>query len=142
MDTPFVLEQLYEAPLAQVWHALTEQDQLRAWYFPQLQEFKPVVGFEFKFTDEGSPYQKEWRVTQLVAGRKLAHSWMYKGYPGSSEVTFELVAEGNKTRLVLTHTGLASFPNDPHFARRRFENGWQQILGSNLKEQLKLPSLD
>ena len=26
-----------------------------------------------------------------------------------------------------------SFPQHPHFARQRFESGWQQLLGSNLK---------
>jgi hypothetical protein len=61
---------------------------------------------------------------------------VYKGYPGRSEVIFDLTAEGGKTRLRLTHTGLASFPDDPHFARERFESGWQRILGVNLKQHL------
>ena len=137
MDTPFVLEQVYSSPIEKVWDALTDENKMRAWYFPQLKKFKPVIGSAFEFVDDGSPYQKEWRVTQVVAGRKLAHSWVYKGYPGRSEVTFELVAEGDKTRLLLTHTGLASFPQDPHFARQRFENGWQQIIGSSLKSYLE-----
>lgn len=140
MDTPCVLEQIYQAPLEKVWAALTDENSLRAWYFPQLRRFKPVVGFAFEFTDDGSAYQKEWRVTQVVAGKNLVHSWSYKGYPGSSEVTFELVAEGAETRLTLTHTGLASFPPAPHFARNRFEAGWQHILGSNLKRFLEKPA--
>jgi uncharacterized protein YndB with AHSA1/START domain len=137
MDTPFVMEQIYDAPVEKVWHALTQEHSLRDWYFPQLRKFEPVVGFAFEFANDGSPYQKDWRVTQVVAGRKLAHSWAYKGYPGQSEVTFDVVAEGAQTRLTLTHTGLASFPPDPHFARQRFENGWQQLLGSSLKRYLK-----
>ena len=139
MDTPVVQEQIYDAPIAKVWQALSTESQLRAWYFPQLKQFEPVVGFVFGFADDGSDYQKQWQVTQVVAGRKLAHRWAYHGYPGSSEVTFELVAEGSQTRLILTHTGLASFPDDPHFARHRFEDGWQQILGSNLKNHLATP---
>ncbi|MBG8556245.1 SRPBCC family protein [Hymenobacter guriensis] len=138
MDKPFVLEQTYDAPIEKVWRALTTPDQLRAWYFPQLKKFEPVAGFEFEFFDDGSPYQKEWQVTHVVDGSKLAHSWGYKGYRGISEVTFELVEQGMKTKLLLTHTGLASFPADPHFARHRFENGWQQILTSNLKTHLEL----
>jgi uncharacterized protein YndB with AHSA1/START domain len=137
MDKPLVLEQTYNAPLEKVWRALTTDSQMREWYFPQLQKFEPVVVSEFAFTDDGSPYQKKWRVTQVVAGKKLAHSWVYKGYPGRSEVIFELMEEGPKTRLLLTHTGLASFPQDAHFARHRFETGWQQILGSNLKRYLE-----
>jgi uncharacterized protein YndB with AHSA1/START domain len=136
MDIPFKFEQIYNAAIAKVWQALTDENKMRAWYFPQLRKFKPVVGLEFVFTNDGSAYRKEWRVTKVEDGRLLAHSWIYKGYPGISEVTFELFAEGDKTRLVLTHTGLASFPDDPHFARKRFEDGWKQILGSNLKNYL------
>ncbi len=137
MDTPFVMEQVYEASTPEVWQALTNENKMRKWYFPQLKQFEPVVGFEFVFTNDGSPYQKEWRVTKVIDGRVFAHSWIYKSYPGSSEVTFELFKEGDKTRLKLTHTGLASFPNDPHFARHRFEDGWKQIIGSNLKNYLE-----
>ncbi|MDO7854657.1 SRPBCC family protein [Hymenobacter convexus] len=136
MSTPFVTERVYDAPIEKVWQALTDTDQLRHWYFPQVRKFEPVVGAHVAFAEDGSPYGKEWVVTDVVPGRKLAHTWAYKNYPGSSEVTFALAAQGDKTRLTLTHTGIESFPDDPHFARRRFEDGWAQILGRNLQEHL------
>jgi uncharacterized protein YndB with AHSA1/START domain len=136
MSTPLIVEQVYAAPIEKVWRALTDTDQLRGWYFPQLQKFEPVVGFQFEFANDGSPYGKAWGVTEVEAGRKLAHTWAYQNYPGSSEVRFELQAQGAATKLRLTHTGLESFPPDPHFARRRFEDGWAQILGRNLKDYL------
>jgi uncharacterized protein YndB with AHSA1/START domain len=137
MDTPFIIEQVYDSPLEAVWAALTEPAKMRAWYFPQLRAFKPVVGCDVEFTDDGSAYQKAWQVTDVVDGKKLGHSWVYKGYPGRSDVRFELFAEGARTRLRLTHTGLASFPDNPHFARQRFEAGWQTILGHKLKDFLE-----
>jgi uncharacterized protein YndB with AHSA1/START domain len=135
MDIPLVHVEVYKAPLEKVWEALTDEDAMRIWYFPQLIRFKAVVGFEFLFSVDGSLYQKEWQVTKVEAGRLFAHSWTYKGYPGRSEVIFEVFEERDRTRLKVTHTGLASFPNDPHFARSRFEGGWKQILG-NLKNYL------
>jgi len=137
MDTPFFMEEIFNSRIEAVWDALTDENKMREWYFPQLKKFEAVVGFKFEFIDDGSTYQKEWRVTQVVDGKKLAHSWVYKGYPGSSEVSFELFEDGAKTRLKLTHSGLASFPHDRHFARERFEAGWQNIIGGNLKNYLE-----
>lgn len=137
MDKPFVIEKIYQSPIGRVWEVLTKPAQMRQWYFHQLQHFEPVIGFRFEFTNDGSAYQKKWTVTDVVDTKKLAHDWSYDGYPGRSEVTFELFDEGEKTRLRLTHTGLASFPEDPHFARERFESGWENILGNNLNNFLE-----
>ena len=89
--------------------------------------YQPKPFFVFGFTNDGSAYQKEWKVTKLTKGQKLAHTWAYKGYSGSSELSFELFPEGAKTKLKITHTGLESFPDNSHFARHRFEWGWGLI---------------
>jgi hypothetical protein len=50
-------------------------------------------------------------------------------------VTFELFADGNKTKLKLTHSGLESFTSgNPHLDRKNFEQGWSHIIGVSLKE--------
>ncbi|RYZ65957.1 MAG: SRPBCC domain-containing protein, partial [Proteobacteria bacterium] len=97
MSHPLQVEQTYDVPIATVWAALTNESQMRRWYFPQLVRFEPVVGFDFEFENDGSAYQKAWRVTDVVEGTKLAHSWVYEGHPGDSEVTFELFDEGTRT---------------------------------------------
>jgi uncharacterized protein YndB with AHSA1/START domain len=137
MNDSLKLEAAYNVSLLNVWKALTEVEQLKKWYFPQIIHFEPKVGEVFMFTDDGSPYQKEWKVTRLENNRLLAHSWSYKGYPGNSEVIFELFRQNETTVLRLTHTGLASFPVDPHFDYQRFEQGWEMILGQNLRRCLE-----
>jgi hypothetical protein len=57
---------------------------------------------------------------------------MYEGEPGESHVTWELFAEGDKTKVRLTHTGLETFPKDPAFARENFVKGWTAIVGESL----------
>ena len=47
---PIVVEQRYSASLAGVWRAMTEKDQMRQWFFEQMTEFEPKVGFETQFT--------------------------------------------------------------------------------------------
>jgi uncharacterized protein YndB with AHSA1/START domain len=139
METaPFVIERTYSAPADKVWQAISDKDKMKQWYF-DLKEFKPEVGFEFQFT--GGPPEKTYlhlcRITEVVPGKKLTHTWKYDGYAGESFVTFEIFAEGDKTRLKLTHAGLETFPPEPDFARKNFEMGWTDIIGRSLKEYLE-----
>jgi uncharacterized protein YndB with AHSA1/START domain len=130
-----VMERTLNAPVARVWKALTDVDQMRQWYF-DLKEFRPQVGFEFEFVveHEGNTYHHLCRVTDVVPEKKIAYTWRYKGEPGDSLVTFELAPEDDKTRLKLTHTGIETFPKTPAYARKNFEAGWTAIIGSDLKE--------
>jgi uncharacterized protein YndB with AHSA1/START domain len=130
-----VVERTFNAPVARVWKALTDVDQMREWYF-DLKEFKPQVGFEFDFVveHEGNSYYHLCRVTEVVSQKRIAYSWRYKGAPGDSLVTIELFADGDETRLKLTHTGLETFPKTPAYARKNFEQGWTAIIGTELKQ--------
>lgn len=130
-----VLERTFNAPVARVWKALTDVDQMREWYF-DLKEFKPEVGFEFGFVveHEGNTYDHRCRITEAIPQMKIAYTWRYHGHEGNSLVTFELFPEGEKTRLKLTHEGLDTFPKTAAFARENFEKGWTAIIGTELKE--------
>jgi len=130
-----IIERTFNASVAKVWGALTDVDQMREWYF-DLKEFKPEVGFEFEFVvdHEGNTYHHLCRVTEVIPQKKIAYTWRYKGEPGDSLVTIELFAEGDNTRLKLTHSGLETFPRTPAYARKNFEAGWTTIIGSELKE--------
>ena len=130
-----VIERTFNAPIAKVWRAITDVDQMRAWYF-DLKEFKPEVGFQFEFVveHEGMTYHHLCRVTEVVPQKKIAYTWRYKGEPGDSLVTLELFAEGDNTRVKLTHTGIETFPKTPAYARKNFESGWTAIIGTELKQ--------
>ena len=133
---PFVIERTFNASIERVWKAITDRDQMKQWYF-DIENFKPEVGFEFKFygENEGRKYVHLCKITEVIKNQKLRHSWRYEGYEGNSIVTFELFAEGTATRLKLTHEGLETFPiNNPDFAKENFAAGWTYIIGSSLKE--------
>src|SRR6478609_4315181 len=97
-DSPFVIERTFNAPINTVWSAITDKDQMKKWYF-DLPEFKPEVGFEFTFIGgtECNSYLHLCKITEVIEGRKLTHSWRYDGYEGNSFVTFELFEEGAQT---------------------------------------------
>ena len=134
-SAPFVIERLLDAPVEKVWKAITDKDQMKEWYF-DLAEFRAEPGFQFQFEGgtEDRSYLHLCTITEIIPNKKLQYTWRYDGYEGNSVVTFELFAEGDKTRLKLTHAGLETFPaNNPDFAKKNFETGWTEIIGTSLK---------
>jgi uncharacterized protein YndB with AHSA1/START domain len=129
-----IVERTFDAPVGRVWTALTDVNEMRQWYF-DLKEFKPQIGFEFEFVveHEGNTYHHLCKVTEVIPEKKIAYTWRYKGEVGDSLVTFELFGEGDRTRLKLTHSGIETFPKTPAYARKNFEAGWTEIVGSELK---------
>jgi len=139
-NQPFVIERTLDAPVARVWDALTQNEQMKKWYF-HIADFRPVLGFEFQFTGnskENIEYLHRCMITELVPLKKLSYSWRYDGFPGNSVVTFELFDEGGKTRLKLTHAGLETFAGGgPDFAKENFAEGWTFIVDKSLKSFLE-----
>jgi len=132
---PVIVEAIYEASAASVWRALTDNSEMKNWYF-HLADFKPEVGFRFQFEggNENKTFTHLCEITEVIPGEKIAYTWKYEGYPGCSEVTFQLIPEGDKTRIKVTHEGLETFPPSPDFAKENFREGWNAIIGTNLKK--------
>jgi len=136
---PVVKEVIINAPAAKVWHAITNQEAMKQWYF-DLSGFQPEVGFEFQFEggDAENCYLHLSKITEVVVNKKLSYSWRYDGFPGNSHVTFELFEEGAQTRVRLTHEGLESFAGAGlAFAKENFVAGWNQLVGIQLKEYVE-----
>lgn len=139
-DAPIVVEQLYNAPVAHVWAAISEVEQMRKWYFANIEAFEPEEGFETKFTVENEVrvFPHLWKVTKVAPKRLLAYTWKYEGYQGDSEVIFELFEQKQQTRLTLNHQVTASFQEDiPEFSRQSCESGWVFFINQELKRYLE-----
>ena len=143
---PVVVERAFDAPIDVVWRAITDVDQMKQWYIPNIASFKPEVGFrtEFNVREGGKDYLHQWEIATVVPGSKIACRWKFDGYPGDSLVTFELSPEADKTKLKLTHEGLETFrPEDnPGLARRAFAEGWTNLIGTALKEFVEKPGAE
>lgn len=133
-----VMERTYNAPIERVWKAITDIDQMKQWYMPALSDFRPVVGFETKFTieHEWKIWPHCWKVTEVIPNEKISYEWWYEGYPGNSLVTFELKSAGAGTHITLTHIGLETFQSAkyPGLAPENFNKGWTKLIGTLLKE--------
>lgn len=136
METkPLVVERTFNAPIQRVWAAITDNHQMKEWYF-DLEHFKAEKGFKFQFTggDEHVQYLHECEVLEAEPPHKLSYSWSYPAHQGYSVLTWELFEESEqRTRLRLTHEGLESFPQDnPNFRVESFTGGWNYFVNEAL----------
>jgi hypothetical protein len=77
-------------------------------------------------------------ITEIIPEKKLAYTWKYDGFAGSSILTIKLVEQGHKTYLKLTHTDLETFAeNGKDFAIASFNEGWNHIINIGLKKHLE-----
>jgi uncharacterized protein YndB with AHSA1/START domain len=134
-NEPFVIERILNASAEKVWAAITDPAQMKEWYF-DLPGFKAEAGYTFQF-EGGDPAGKIYlhlcTVTEVVMNQRLSYTWRYDGYEGDSLVSFELFAEGESTRIKLTHAGLETFPaSNPDLAKENFAAGWTDIIGRSL----------
>ncbi len=132
-NEPLKIAREINAPVARVWQALTDAEDLKQW-LPFLSDFKAEVGFKTQFMlgrDPDHRYKHLLEVTEAVERKKLTYSWRYDGYVGNSLVSFELFPDGEKTRLELTHVITEPFPADnPDFQSSGFTEGWTNVANS------------
>lgn len=106
-----------------VWRALTDPDLHARWWAAG--DVQPVVGHRFTL-DMGTWGQQACEVLAVEPERLLRYSFA----PGSLDttITWELVPEGNGTRLLLEHAG---FDLDSPLGKAALEGmgrGWPDVL--------------
>lgn len=134
--SPIIIEKVLNASVEAVWDAITNGDEMKKWYFKEMESFEPIVGFETQFNvfANGVNYLHKWKVKEVVPLKRLSYEWKYPDYPGDSYIQFELTGENGKTKLKFSHIGIETFPQDkPDFSRESFSNGWNYIIGESLK---------
>ncbi len=137
---PIVVEAEVPVTVPNAWRAITDQTEMIQWYFPQIPEFKPQVGFETQFVVEskGRSFTHLWKVISVVPGQSIAYSWKYLEYPGEGMVTFKLEETGDRTKVTLINEGLDSFPIEiPEFSRESCLAGWNYFLKERLASYLQ-----
>jgi uncharacterized protein YndB with AHSA1/START domain len=128
------LERLLDAPVETVWRYLTEADLRSQWFMggtdaTGVGEFDLLVDHD-KLSDKVVPYPESYasfkgavwteKVIRFEPPRLLETTFQ-GGKNGN--VTYELFLEGNRTRLVLTHSGITSGTGAQDFG-----SGWNSHL--------------
>jgi uncharacterized protein YndB with AHSA1/START domain len=126
---PIIVSLEVEAPLEAVWQAITNVKEMRQWFFENMPNFKPKVGFTTAFNVQSTTqsFYHMWEVTEVILHKKITYSWQYKEYPeGISFSTFHIEKVSNSSsKLTVICTGLDTFPaNVPEFSRKSCLGGW------------------
>ena len=139
-DKPIIVEQIFNVSKSTLWNAITNIDEMRNWYFENIPDFKPEVGFTTKFNvqSEERNFMHLWKVIEVIPQKLIKYNWKYEKYSGDSNVTFELIEENDSTLLKLTVDVLEDFPEDiQEFKRESCVGGWNYFIKNRLKDYIE-----
>jgi uncharacterized protein YndB with AHSA1/START domain len=131
-DGPGVLriERTFHAPPSKVFEAWTSPEVLRRWWHAEhswettIAEVDARVGGAIQLVmrnpADGSEYAGHGEFTILEPPRRLAFTWAWENEPSARQlVEVEFTDRGERTTVVMTHTGLPEAETDDYRA------GWQ-----------------
>ena len=125
--------QFINAPAGTVWQALTEPSQMKEWYF-DIPDFELRTGASFNFYEPGTmrKYHHRCTVKEIVACRKLVHSWAYPLHSaGETLLVWELTETAHGTEVKITHSALENIASaGDEFSSASCQAGWDEILAS------------
>ena len=138
-SNPIVIEQVFDVTTETLWKAITQHQQMIQWYFENIPDFKPEVGFttQFVIKNEGRQFTHLWEIVEVIPNKKIAYTWQYKEYEGESIAVFEILEHEHQSLLRITCEGLETLPQDiPEFARESCQGGWKYFIKQRLKDYL------
>lgn len=124
----------------QLWSAITNHSEMLKWYFDNLPDFQAEVGFVTKFPIEAPSqvFVHNWKVTEVVRETLIRYEWTFDDIPGRGSTTWQVSAEGEGSRLVLTDEIHEPYPKGiPEFERESAVGGWTYFLDERLGPYLK-----
>lgn len=137
---PVIIEQSFDASTDRMWRAITDRDEMIQWYFEDIPAFSAVVGFEtgFNVKAPSRDFYHQWKVTDVIPGKRIAYEWTFKDVEGAGSVVFEVEAKENGALLRLTNTGLDTYPAAyPEFTYESCRDGWRYFIQQRLVRYIK-----
>jgi uncharacterized protein YndB with AHSA1/START domain len=134
------VQTLLNADINTVWSAITDPDQMRAWYFEDMPDFKPEVGFTtgFPMKSTTQTFNALWKVLEVEPKKRIVCEWRYKAYDGRGTVAFNLEDVDGQTRFTVENKGLETFPQSvPEFTEESCRAGWEYFVQGRLPEYLE-----
>lgn len=144
-EPPVIIEQTFSHRIDVVWKAITDITWMRQWYFENIPDFKPEIGFETRFEVQSGArnFPHLWKVTGVIQNKLIKYNWRYDGYAGDSFVVFELFERNSSTLLRLSVIVEEDFADDiPEFTRESCLQGWTYLIKERLAAFLNKVKVD
>ncbi|MFK5957517.1 MAG: SRPBCC domain-containing protein [Lutibacter sp.] len=139
-ETPVIVEEIFQVPTNKIWEAITSIYKMKLWYFDNIPDFKPVVGFktEFNVKSEDRNFLHQWEITEVIPLKKITYKWHFKDYQGDALVHFEIFSTKKETILRVTNEVISNFSNDiPEFKRESCLEGWNYFIKDRFKNYIE-----
>ncbi len=135
-NNDFTLRVLLPQPPKVVWSVLTDLHHMQQWFFAEIEQFEPRLGFAtaFAFRYHDKTFTHQWDVRACTQEKELCLGWQYAEYPGEATAVFRLAPQGQGTRLDFSSSIITPFPAMEEFSRASMEQGWTDLLQQRLKQ--------
>jgi len=140
IQEPIIITKSYNCPTDKLWSALTDITEMKQWYFEDMPDFKPEVGFSTSFliVNEGRHFTHYFEVLEVEPLKMIKYTFDIKEYDGDGYVVFEIVPKESGSQLTLTSVVTKPYPEDiPEFKRESGVAGWEWFLEERLRKYLK-----
>jgi len=117
-----------------IWKALTNAEEMRKWFFDNIPDFKPEVGFttEFNVVSNERNFLHVWKVSKVTCLQELVCLWQYPEYlKDTFEVKFKVDTNDNAENIItVSAIGIEKFEhlNLPEFTRESCKGGWEYFM--------------
>ena len=75
-DAPIIVEQIFNTSIQNMWDAITQINQMKQWFFNNIESFIPEVGFKTQFNvqSENRNFMHQWELTEVIPPEKITYN--------------------------------------------------------------------
>ncbi|NER16654.1 SRPBCC family protein [Spongiivirga citrea] len=134
MKDSIIKEHLFNKDIDTIWKAITEADEISAWFLKA--DFQPEVGYQYTFNSTGENCSPITGEIKEVSPYTLKYTWVVIENPIETLVTWKLEEQNGQTKLTLEHSGISNYQSDTAIEMfNSFNGGWDNCI-NGLNEYL------
>lgn len=138
-EEPIIVIEEFSCSLSELWEAITEPELMKQWFFKEIEEFSPELGFNTQFdVNTGKRvFRHIWKVVKVEPYKEICLSWRYEGFKGDSVLCFQIKDIRGSSEIKVNHSVKEDFEEDiEEFSRESCLGGWQYFINDRLKNFL------